>query len=151
MLHNFNMNMNLSVLNWAKVCSENVYSLREASHPGMTFPHSDAVILEKSDPCTCRCHWTVNIQTRENSHAALIKWKNQPACFCFALYLHHVLLTFFYFPKRTLIFSDRKQIRVDLIFCSSRCLPQVTLNAYLPPWHNVIISIHLNDEEKWFL
>lgn len=96
--HDQNMNMN-------QVYSGNVYSLLEASHPGMTFPHRVSVVLEKPDPCTCRCHWTVNIQTRENSHSTLIKWKNQPACF--GLHSTSCMFFFFNFPKKTYNWSDR--------------------------------------------
>lgn len=134
------MHMSLSVLKWAKVCRlGNVFCVWEASHPGMTFLHGASAVLEKPDPCACRCHWTVNIQIRERSHSALIKWKNQPACFG-SHFTSSMLFFFFFFHKRTetYYFVGQKTDYMGVIgsvFCScsqrraSRCL---LLNAYLP-------------------
>ena len=110
--------------------------------PSYTEPRS---FLEKPDPCTCGCHWTVNIQIRERSHSALIKWKNQPACFG-SHSTSSMLFFFFFSTKKTetyyFVGQETDYMRVICsVFCScsqrraSRCLLWVALNACLPFCH----------------
>lgn len=107
----------------------------------MTFLRGGSAVLEKPDPCTCSSRWTVNIQIRENSHSPLIKWKNQPALFWFALHLlllllcgFFLLLLLFHFTKSTesyyFLKTDYSGV-TGLISCSSRCLLQATRGCLL--------------------
>lgn len=114
--------------------NQSVQAVRGVS-PRYDLP-TQKVISEKPDPRTCRCHWTVNIQTRENSHSALIKWKNQPACFGFA---HRLLRLLLRVPRSPSFSPGRQKNRLNRIDGfnlpwkrRSRCLIQETLNASFP-------------------
>ena len=145
-IHATGQNMNLSALTRAKGCRlGNVFSVWEASHPGMTFLHGASVVFGKTWPLHMRMPLDCKYSNKGTFPLRSYQMEKSTCLFWFALHLLHAGF-FFFSTKKTetyyFVGQETDYMRVICsVFCScsqrraSRCLLWVALNACLPFCH----------------
>ena len=153
--------MNLSALTRAKVCRlGNVFSVWEASHPGMTFLHGASVVFGKTWPLHMRMPLDCKYSNKGTFPLRSYQMENQPACFG-SHSTSSMLFFFFFFPRRRLrliILLDRRQITWEWYvqssvaahkeelagaYCEWRWMHACLFATVKHPWH---VSTQAGDE-----